>query len=44
MEEMELVTAYLRTRYTEELKAYLEGTGIRFPENTENQERNGDEK
>ena len=32
MEEMELVTAYLRTRYTEELKAYLEGTGIRFPD------------
>lgn len=42
MEEMQMVTEYLRTRYTEELKAYLEGTGIRFPE-TDNENTNKEE-
>jgi len=44
MEEMELVSQYIRSRYTEELMMYLKETGIRFPENKENQERNSDEK
>lgn len=38
MEEIEIITAYIRSRYTDELKAYLKGTGIKFPENEDTEE------
>lgn len=39
MEEMEMISQYIRSRYTEELMNYLKETGIRFPENIDKQER-----